>query len=161
MSHPLPSEVAFAKHVSGILGKPTEIKAAAAPYDPKPDDPFILAVYIDDAGKPSAIGLCDVPIGASMGACLTMIPAGVAKDDIKAKKLSEALLDNLKEVFNISASLFNLPGAPHLRLGPVHVAPPALPADIAAMLAQNKVRVDFQCTVPVYGGGLFSFRRLD
>lgn len=158
MAHPLPTESNYARILGGILGKPAEVKKSSAPYQPKPDGAFSLAVYIDDNGKQTAICLCDVPLTCSMGAMLTMIPPGVAQDAIKTGDIPEMIFDNAKEIFNITASLFNVKGSPHLRLGPVYKVPPVLPTDILALLNKTGERVDFQISVPNYGAGMMSFR---
>ena len=156
MAVPLPNEHTLARLLNGLFEKPVEVKKAAAPFDPKPEGPFVLASYVDDKGTTFAVALCDIPGGASLGAFLTMIPVGVAKDAIKEKKVSEGVLDNLKEIFNIAASLFNTSSNLHLKLGPVFCIPPSSPVDFTTF----PNRADLEVVVPSYGGGKFTFRSL-
>lgn len=161
MAHPLPTDHNYGKLLGGTLGKPAEVKKGT-PFDPKPGEAFTLAVFIDDANKKTALCLCDVPLTCAMGACLTMIPPAVAKDAAKEAAKScdipEMIFDNAKEIFNISSSIFNVRGSPHLRLGPVFKIPPVPPADILALIGKAGERVDFKITIPNYDSGLMSFR---
>ena len=113
------------------------------------------AVYVGDDARPGAYCACDLPFAAYTGAALSMLPAGVAKDAIRERALSEVMRGNLHEVMNICTRLVVLENAPHVRLTGV-LAVSALAPDQAALLKAAKARVDFEVTIPRYGAGLFA-----
>ena len=63
------------------------------------------------------------------------------------------MLENLHEVFNVGASIFNRPGGPHVKLHNVHEPGEALPGDVRGWLAQPGARLDVAIEVPRYGEG--------
>jgi hypothetical protein len=65
------------------------------------------------------------------------------------------MTDNLREVINVAASVFNQPDAPHIRLETIYMTPaqPPLPEKVVQMLLKPRRRLDLDVTVAGYGGG--------
>ena len=70
--------------------------------------------------------------------------------------LTPLLEENLREVLNIAVTLFNVPGAEHLRLYAVHAAGTALPQDVLARALTLGRRTDVNVDVAGYGSGVLS-----
>jgi len=153
----LPNEKELLRLLADMAGKKVEVKMSV-PWIPTSDSPMNIATYVEDSGAIGVICLCDISAGASIGASLTRIPVGVMKDDIDAKKLSDSLLDNLREVLNICASLLNtVPSSPHLRLHTVFSVPPVPPEEVLSLITSPVSRLDFEIAVESYGKGKLSF----
>lgn len=82
-----------------------------------------------------------------------MLPVTAAKDAIKAKKLEQAMLDNLYEIMNILSTELMSEQTPHLKLATLYPDLGKIPPDVKAMLGAVKGRVDFSVSVPRYGNG--------
>jgi hypothetical protein len=115
-----------------------------------------VATYVDDSLQLRSLVLTDLPLSAYAGAALGLMPAAGAQEAIDAAVLPEALADNLYEVLNISASLFNVDGAAHLRLYQVHHIGTPLPPEILARTLTLGRREDLRIEVGGYGEGRFS-----
>ena len=156
----LPNATAITKTVAMLFGDDAKV-AASKPLDPKPGSGNLMAVYVDDADKPVAAVLCDIPFAAYAGCALSMLPAGAAKDTIKTKKLEPAMFENLYEIMNIISTMFMDEHTPHLKLATLHPDLGKLPADAKALLtAVAKNHADFMITVPRYGAGNLSLLTL-
>jgi hypothetical protein len=143
----LPGADAVARLLRDLFGKAvTPKKGAAMPSSTK----MCVGAYMDDAGKLVAVGICDLPLGATMGAALALLAPGVAAEAARAGKLPEEMRDNLLEVLNVMATLF---GGAHVRCRELLLPPAALPADVAAVVAKPGQRLDLDVTVAGYVGG--------
>ena len=128
----------------------------SGPYGPGPDTPASVAVYVDDGLRISAAIVCDLPFSAYAGAALGLVPPGGAQAAVEEGALDDNLRDNLYEVLNIAASVFNVAGADHLRLHELHPAgPPLLPQVRMHALTLGR-REDLAVEVAGYGSGLLS-----
>ena len=127
----------------------TPKKCAAMPSGTK----MCTAIYVDDAGQLSCACVCDVGFSTSAGAALALIPAGAAAEAARTGKIPEEMFDNLREVLNIMASLFD---GVHLRLRVVGPPATALAAPVAALVARPAARLDIELAVAGYAGGRLS-----
>ena len=142
--------------LTGLLGRDVTLEPAAAPYAPGPDTPASVAVYVDDSLRISALIACDLPFSAYAGAALGLVPPGGAQAAIDDGKLSDTLSENLYEVLNIAASMFNVAGADHLRLHALHPAGPPLDPQLRISTLTLGRREDLQVEVAGYGAGALS-----
>ncbi|NHA00575.1 hypothetical protein G5V59_12575 [Nocardioides sp. W3-2-3] len=62
-----------------------------------------------------ALIACDLTFSAHAGAAIGLVPVGGAEAAIEDGKLTDTLAENLYEVLNIAASMFNVVGADHLK----------------------------------------------
>lgn len=151
----LPNEKDVRDLLAGLLGK----QVALQPGDPVHTaavDLFTVAVYATNGLKTVAVVAIDLPLSAYLGAGLAMMPAAGAKEAIEAKSLHEDLMENLHEVLNVGASMFNRKDAPHVKLYKVYAPGESLPGDVRGWLSQRGGRLDLAIDVPGYGTGGFT-----
>lgn len=70
------------------------------------EGPTVVASYKDLEGNVSYAIECDMHVAASLGAALTRIPAGAAKEAAAKGEIPENIGENLYEVLNICSTLF-------------------------------------------------------
>ena len=132
---PVPIQEAVAEFVQALIGLGTAASKVTPPTL-EPDGDRIIATYCDDLGRTAALVTADLAFAASTGAALAMIPAAAAAEAVKEGALPEALLENYREIANMTSSLLNTANTPHLKL--VDVWPsdhPDLPEEVWAILA--------------------------
>ena len=144
--------------LSGLVGR--EVSADGVVAAPKIDvAPAYIATYVDETGKVIALCRCDIAGSASLGAALSMLPAGRVDDCIKASVLDEMVFENFWEVCNVLVRVFNSPHQPSLTLKTINALP--LAADSGVDLTATPAnRVDIGLTVQGYREGLLSLLRL-
>ncbi len=84
-------------HVEVLLFDGLDVKPDGK-FDHSPAGGAWFGLYIDDGGTPVALCGVDAPLVASLGAALSMLPPGLAKEAATTRTLSEPLRDNLREV---------------------------------------------------------------
>lgn len=141
--------------IDGLLGK----EVAVAPADAlTPADTIggAIAVYVDNSNHLGAVAGWDLPLAANVGAAVALVPPGAAEDAIEDRYLPDHLLENLSEVSNVLASVFQLPGNPHLRLSQMYRPINTADNDAVSLLYALGNRIDLSVSVPNYGGGRLS-----
>jgi hypothetical protein len=151
----LPSNKEIRDLLSGLLGREVEL-TPTSPLGPSADSPRSVAVYVDDRVAVRAVAVCDLAFSARAGAALALIPAPVAEEAIEANFLGQTLGENLSELLNVMASVFNVPQAAHVRLQELHPAGPPLPPQIQARMLTLGRREDLEVTIAGYGQGRLS-----
>lgn len=151
----LPSTKEIRDLFSELLGREVSL-TAVAPLGPSTTSPRSVALYVDDRYGVRAVVACDLDFSARAGAAIALMPAPVAQAAIEANGLDETLSENLYEVLNVAASLFNVPGAVHVRLLELHAAGSPIPPQVQSRMLVLGRREDLEVTVPGYGSGLFS-----
>jgi hypothetical protein len=141
--------------LADLLGREVSLEPAP-PYAPGPDTPASVAVYVDDSLRISALVACDLAFSAYAGAALGLVPPGGAQAAIDDGKLTDTLSENLYEVLNIAASMFNVAGADHLRLHALHPAGPPLDPQLRISTLTLGRREDLRVDVGGYGAGALS-----
>lgn len=119
-------------------------------------DPALVAVYVTDKLGTGAAVACDLPLAAYAGAALGLVPLPQAEEAIASGLLPDDLAENVNEVVNVLASVFNEGEAPHLKLYRVHAVGETLPPDVAASLGYVVRRLDLRVDVAGYGAGRLS-----
>ncbi|WP_435299675.1 hypothetical protein [Timonella sp. A28] len=153
---PLPKAQAVREMLEGLLGREIELKTGGPMVDPEGPGGAVVAEYVSDFLQLHALIVLDVPASAHLGASLALMPARVSQDDARAGELSDVLLEATHEVANVCAALFNLDGAPHLRLGTLHAPQQPLPTDISQWVMAYVARLDIEVNVSGYGSGNMS-----
>lgn len=155
----MPSHLPVPKQIKdlleGVLGRDITL-SPSAPFAPGPKAPASVAVYVDDSLRITALIACDLRFSAYAAAALGLIPIGGAEAAVESGGLTETLAENLYEVLNIAASMFNEPGAEHLRLHELHPAGEALPPMVRAQALTLGRREDSTIDIAGYGKGQLS-----
>lgn len=138
-----------------LLGREVTL-SPTTPFAPGPDTPASVAVYVDDSLRICALIACDLTFSAHAGAAIGLVPVGGAEAAIEDGKLTDTLAENLYEVLNIAASVFNMPGADHLKLHALHPAGPPLDPMIRIQTLTLGRREDLLVDINGYGSGALS-----
>ena len=134
-----------------------EVAAAPAPgVAPGVGAPASVATYVDDQDRPSAVVACDLPLSARAGAAIGLVPSSGAERAILSGCLDGTLLDNLREVLDVAATMFNVEGSSHLHLDDLHAAGGELPGDVQTRALTLGRRVDLELDITGYGAGRLS-----
>jgi hypothetical protein len=152
-AYPLPN-VAKVKEVLGMLFDGLDVKPGGT-FDQTPGGGAWFGVFIADGGKAVALCGADVNLAASLGAALSMLPPGAAKDAAKSRELTGTMTDNLREIMNICTRLVMNDTSPHLKLQQIYSVK-SLPAPSAAILGAPQGRIEFQVQLAKYGGGVLT-----
>ncbi len=142
--------------LADLLDREVEV-GIGDPVVPSRWTPAAVAVYVDDKVRTATVGVFDVRLAAYSGGALGLVPAEVAKESVENNQLSPLLAENVYEVANIAAALFNVPDAPHLKLHKLYSPGELPPVDVSAMLRSVGRRLDVSVTIPGYGRGHLSF----
>jgi hypothetical protein len=151
----LPSRMAVREMLMDILDREVSV-APSKPWAPSPFDPGAVAVYLDDGMRLRALIACNLELSVALGASIALIPRKAAADCVDEGRMTDDMIENLNEVVNILAALFNLPERPHVKLYALHVPGMPLPADIAAQLRVYGKREDLKVEVAGYPAGRLS-----
>lgn len=144
--HPTPEDVG--RLLSRLLGKRVIAKRGGAARAA-----VAVSGYIVADGGLAAVCVFDLDFANYAGAALAMVPNAVANEAIRIRTLEPEALENLQEVANIMASLFNN-AACHTKLRELTRIPPAL--DISALCARPVRRLDLDVDITGYGMGHIS-----
>ncbi len=139
-----------------LFGRPVEVKPAP-PWAPLNGEPGTLAVYVDDNYTVRTLGVCDLRFSAYAGAAIGLVPRAAAHRAVRERWLDRDTQENLEEVLEICVALYNVDGAPHMRLHHVcHVGTEVAP-QVRAMSAVVGRRLDLTVGIGGYGTGRLSF----
>lgn len=128
----------------------------AGPFAPGPSAPTSVALYVDDSLRVAAVVAADLAFSAHAASAIGLVPPAGAQACIDDGKLSDVLAENLYEVLNVAASVFNVPGADHLRLHALHPAGPPLDPQVRMHTLTLGRREDLAVDIAGYGAGLLS-----
>jgi len=153
---PLPAALEVRELFEGLLGRDVDARTGAAPVDPAFGAGAIVGVYVDDTLAMRSLVVVDLDLSSHAGASIALIPAAAARACIEAGVITPALYDNMAEILNVAASLFNHDDAPHVRLYAAYAPRERLPADVAGWVLAFVRRVDLELTIAGYGSGRIS-----
>ncbi len=151
----LPSTMAVREMLMDMLGRDVTV-SPSKPWAPSPGDPGAVAVYLDDGMRLRALVACNLELSVALGASIALIPKKAAAECVSEGRLTEDMIENLNEVVNILAALFNLPDGPHVKLYALHVPGMPPPTDISAQLRTYGKREDLKVEVAGYPSGRLS-----
>lgn len=151
----LPSPQQVRELLADLLGREVTLRPGA-PYAPKSDEAVSVAVYVDDHLNIVAVIACDLELSAYAGAAIGLVPPGAATEAVADGKLGDGLTENLYEVLNIGASIFNVPGADHVKLHALHAAGPTIDPQVRLRVLTLGRREDLVVDIAGYGEGRLS-----
>lgn len=135
-----------------LLGKRCKV-GKGKPQGRRPGDLAATAVYVDDEGRVVATVVCDIVLAGAAGTALSMLPPKMAKDCVRTKRIPENVAENLYEVLNVGASLFNGNRNTHVKLQEVIYEPKRPNAEAQAILRKPGKRLDLELQVSGYDMG--------
>lgn len=151
---PLPELKEIRDLYAGLVGRGCTAVRASALLTPETRPGVIAATYVSHRAQVEAVVAVDVPLGAHLGASIGLVPPGPAQDAAAEGTLSDVLLENLSEVLNVTAALFNAEDAPHLKLAEVFDSTRRpLPGAPVSFLRSTGRRLDAEIEIAGYGGG--------
>jgi hypothetical protein len=153
---PLPAALQVRELWESLLGRDVEVATGGSMVDPVGEGGALVGVYVDRLMRLSALVVLDLPLAARLGAAIALVPAGGADAAIEDGRLSAALSENAGEILNVTAALFNVGDAPHLKLDAVYEPHGRLPGDVAQWVLAYVPRLDLDVTVAGYGAGRVS-----
>jgi hypothetical protein len=153
---PLPTAKDVRDLLEGMLGRDVDVTTGGAMVDPGAGDGAQVGIYVDRHLGLRALVVADLPLAARVGAAIALMPAGAADVAVEEGGLSQALYENAYEILNVTASLFNAEGAPHVKLDACYAPGEALPADVAQWVLAYVRRLDLDVVVKGYGPGRLS-----
>jgi len=117
--------------------------------------PAVLALYEDDQKICRRAVVCDMPLAASLGAGLAMIPPRIAEEGARKSALPENLAENYAEICNVMSRLFRVPtrGMTFFLRRVVGQEGLELDLDEESVLALPDLQIDFRISVQGYGQG--------
>ncbi|MFL6025055.1 MAG: hypothetical protein ACJ72O_17065 [Marmoricola sp.] len=151
----LPTTKEIRDLLTELLDREVQV-SPSAPLAPTGKTPCTVAVYVDDTLQVTSVIAFDLALSAHAGAAIGLVPAAGAQTAIEEGILNDTLRDNLYEVLNIAASLFNADGATHVRLYDAHHIGNPLPGDVLVKALTLGRREDLAIDVAGYGSGRLS-----
>ncbi|MFL6157596.1 MAG: hypothetical protein ACJ72D_15995 [Marmoricola sp.] len=151
----LPSVKEIRDLLTDLLDREIQV-SPTPPLAPTPNNPCTVAVYVDDTLQVTSVIAFDLALSAYAGAAIGLVPAAGAQAAVEERALDDTLRENVYEVLNIAASLFNSDGATHVRLYDAHHVGAPLPGDVLARALTLGRREDLAVDVGGYGSGRLS-----
>ncbi len=151
----LPHAKALRDMLEELLGRDVNLQVGP-PVVPSRVVRSAVGVYVDERLGLRAIVVADLALAAFAGASIALVPKAGAQASIEDGELAPNLAENVAEIVNIMAALFNLDGHPHVRLDGFHAPGEELPADVAGLSAAYVNRLDLTVTIGGYGTGRLS-----
>ncbi len=151
----LPTTKEIRDLLTDLLGREIQL-SPTPPLAPTPNNPCTVAVYVDDSLQVTSVIAFDLPLSAYAGAAIGLVPVSGAEAAVEERILNDTLRENVYEVLNIAASLFNQDGATHVRLYDAHHIGNPLPGDVMVKAVTLGRREDLAVTVAGYGSGRLS-----
>jgi hypothetical protein len=149
----LPPNKAVKDVLEDLLGRDVDVRLSRDRTPLSPEHLTMEAVYVDDQMGTRAVIVTDLPLTAYCATAIGLVTPARAESAIELGGLTDALVENISEVFNIMASLFNRRGAPHVRLYAWYPPGEPAPADIADLTAAYIGRTDLDIDISGYGAG--------
>ena len=113
---PFPHAIDVKDLLSTLGGTSVTVKVAKQGLQSLEYPAFAGLFTEDGTTEACATAVADFNVAMSLAGAFVRIPPSVVLEDIKRKACGEAVWPAMYEIFNISASLLNATGAPHVRL---------------------------------------------
>jgi hypothetical protein len=120
------------------------------------DAPAVLAEFVSDEETVGALCLVDHRAAISLGSALVGVAPEAAQEAIEGYKLDDEAIENVREVVNVLAQLFNSDFTPHVRFRDLHRQPGKLPDGAHALRRKPMAARHYKVSVDKYSAGLVS-----
>ena len=151
-NYAFPKAEAIRQIVADLLGREITI-TKGMPAVLERDTPAVVSDYVNDEGSIAAVCITDLRLSNALGAALTMVPPSAVEAAVAKWQIEEANLENLNEIVNIMARLFNHDDCTHLRWQNAHTLPGEIPEATSALMKAPLARRDYDVVVEEYGAG--------
>jgi hypothetical protein len=149
----LPPNKAVKDVFEDLLGRDVDVRPSGDRTPVGPEHLTMEAVYVDDQMGTRAVIVTDLALTAYCAAAIGLVPPSRAEAAIEHGGLNDSLVENISEVFNVMACLFNRRDAPHVRLYAWYPPGDPAPPDIADLTAAYIGRTDLDISISGYGDG--------
>jgi hypothetical protein len=149
----IPSPTQLSAMLRNLLDRNVSVKPVAKPTTVS--TPKAIAVYEGEVSHVRCVFAVDLPAAASIAAALSLVPPAVVDGAVKIGRLDPALVDNLKEIFNVGVRLFDGNGD-RMKLLSVHLPGENVPTDTTQLMVSSKQRTDVEVSVAGYRAGIAS-----
>jgi hypothetical protein len=139
-----------------MLGRTVRV-ADAGNVPPEGVIPVAVAPYIDAENRLLACAWVDLPLGAAMGAAMSMVEAVGVQHCLEAGVIPPEFQDNLREVLNIATALLNTDEVAPLTIRGLELLEKGLSEDVLELLADPRAGGYYTVEVAEYGKGILSF----
>jgi hypothetical protein len=146
--------------LTGMLDMKVSVKEGA-PVDAARDKPAVIAVFSGENGQIEILCVCDTNSAVSIGAALAVIPVEDAREAAASGDVPQNILDNFKEVMNVSATLYNKGERPPVSLAAIHITSDEPPEDVLSLLEKAAMRKDVIISITNYGDCAMSILAAD
>ena len=154
--YPVPRTDALQEVLHAMVG--SDVKVTLEKHPEIDDDaPAVLAEFVSDEDNVGALCLVDHKAAISLGSALIGVLPEAAQTAIDGYKLDDEAIENVREVVNVLAQLFNSEFTPHIRFRDLHRQPGKLPDDTQELRRKPLGARHFRVTVEKYATGLVSF----
>ena len=151
----IPPAVEIEELLTTLLDLDVEVSTISKlPYNSK--DICVLGLYRKEEKHLGGLAIGDRYFSNYIGASLTRMPAEGARSDGRQSVVTETILENVGEVFNVLTSTLNARGAPHLTLHQTRKDSMPLAGPLGKIVGVAPNRIDLQVSVPGYGKGTFT-----
>ncbi|MDJ0762335.1 MAG: hypothetical protein QNJ97_05045 [Myxococcota bacterium] len=154
---PLPRPENISELLTNLVDSEVSVQEDSAPLSI--EDIAVLGDFLDSDQKIVAMCGLDCDLANWLGAALAMVPKAVAQKDALAKTVSAETVSNLKEIFNISTSVFERQDPPPSFGTLFLLLQDEVPYAHRALLENVGERVNFIIDVPGYGSGRLCYVR--
>ena len=154
-NYAFPKADAISQIIADLLGRAVSVTKGVAPKL-ESDTPAVVSDYVDDAGLIAAVCITDLRLSNALGAALTMVPPSAVEAAVAKAQIEATNLENLSEIVNIMARLFNHEDCARLRWQHAHPLPGELPDGTSALMTAPLARRDYDVVVEEYGAGSLS-----
>jgi hypothetical protein len=154
-NYPFPKPEQIRQIIMDLLGREVTV-VGGDEFVLERETPAVVSDYIADNGSIVAICMTDLRLSNALGAALTMVPPGQVDEIVKRSVVDEQNLENLAEIVNIMARLFNSDDCEHLKWNKAHTLPGDLPDETSTLMKAPRARRDYDVTLDEYGSGKLS-----
>ena len=151
----LPAPLEVRELLEGLLGKGVTV-GNSPPLIPTTANPASIGIYVDDTLQIIGVAVADLAFSAYAAGALSLTPMADITKVIERGILDEPTREALYEILNIGASMFNAPGASHVKLHDLHPAGDRHPAHVQARALTLGKRLDLGVEISGYGPGRLS-----
>jgi hypothetical protein len=154
-NYPMPPEERIRAVLSDLVGRQVTVeRIPCARFED--GAPSTVADYSGHDDGVGVICVADLSLANALGAALTMVSPKIVHDAVANRSIDDATVDNLREVVNVMAVLFNTADTPHVKFRELHRLPSRLPAETARLLGAPRGRRDYDVSIDEYGHGTLS-----